>query len=59
MCTFTGIDIFRLILIGISLTLMIMGVIKHEKHEYSKSMTFFAMAIAINIVNFIIGRLAI
>lgn len=59
MCTFTGIDIFRLVLIGISLTFTIIGVIKHNKHEYSKSMTFFALAIAINIVNFIIGRLAI
>lgn len=59
MCICTGIDILRLILIGISLTLTIIGVIKHNKHEYNKSMTCFAMAIAINIVNFIIGKLAI
>ena len=59
MCTFTGIDILRLVLIGISLTLTILGVIKHEKHEYSKSMTYFAISLAINIVNLIIGRLAI
>lgn len=59
MCTFTGVDILRLVLIGISLTLTIVGVIKHNKHEYSKSMTFFALAMAINIVNLIIGKLAI
>lgn len=59
MCTFTGIDILRLVLIGISLTLTIIGVIKHNKHEYNKSMTIFAISIAINIVNFIIGKLAI
>lgn len=59
MCTFTGIDIFRLILISISLTLTIVGVIKHNKHEYDKSMTFFAISLAINIVNLILGNLAI
>ena len=59
MCTFTGIDIFRLVLIGISLTLTIVGVIKHNKHEYDKSITIFAIAIAINIINLIIGNLAI
>ena len=59
MCTFTGVVILRLILIGISLTLTIVGVIKHEKHEYKKSMTFFAISLAINIINLIIGRLAI
>ena len=59
MCTFTGIDIFRLVLIGISLTLTIIGVIKHEKHEYNKSIKYFAISLAINIVNLIIGNLAI
>lgn len=59
MYTFTGIDIFRLVLVGISLTLTIVGVIKHNKHEYDKSMTFFAISLAINIVNLIISNLAI
>ena len=59
MCTFTGIDIFRLVLIGISLILTTVGIIKHAKHEYNKAMTFFAIAIAINIVNLIIVKLAI
>ena len=59
MCTFTGIDIFRLVLIGISLILTVIGTIKHTKHEYDKSMTFFALAIAINIINLIIGNLAV
>lgn len=59
MCTFTGIDIFRLVLIGISLILTVVGVIEHAKHEYEKSITIFAIAIAINIINFIIGDLAV
>lgn len=59
MCTFTGIDILRLVLIGISLILTTVGVIKHAKHEYDKSITIFAIAIAINIINLILGNLAI
>ena len=59
MCTFTGVDILRLVLIGISLTLTTVGIIKHSKHEYNKSMTCFAISLAINIVNLIIGNLAI
>ena len=59
MCTFTGIDIFRLVLIGISLILTVIGVVEHAKHEYDKSMTFFAISLAINIVNLIIGNLAV
>lgn len=59
MCTFTGIDIFRWLLTGISLILTVVGVIKHAKHEYDKSITIFAISIAINIINLIIGNLAI
>ena len=59
MYTFTGIDIFRLVLIGISLILTVIGVVEHAKHEYDKSITIFAISLAINIVNLIIGNLAV